>query len=163
MNKRRQIEDLIQILEESNISSLEVSSFWGFRKIKLSKEGFSNSNYSQSDTLMKESSVSTARKIQSNRAEASPEENQESVNVPDLDVFTQKAPLVGTIYLSPNPEDPSFVKEGDVVKKGQKICLIEAMKIFNEIEAEQDGIVCEILVKNEDPVEFGQAIIKIKS
>ena len=163
MNKRRQIEDLIAILEESSIGSLEVSSFWGFRKIKLSKEGFLDSNYSRSGPVVKENSASTARENHSNRGEADPEGSQESVSVPDLDIFTQKAPLVGTIYLSSKPEDPPFVKEGDIVKEGQKICLIEAMKIFNEIEAEQDGMVCEILVKNEDPVEFGQAIIKIKS
>jgi len=163
MNKKKQLEDLIEILEKSNIDSLEISSFWGFRKIRLSK-GSKNveTNFSSSIPIISKKENATKDVDKSIQEGLDSQNNQELSPVSDSDLFIQKAPLVGTIYLSPKPEDPPFVKEGDIVKKGQKICLIEAMKIFNEIEVEEDGVVHEILVKNEDPVEFGQPIIKIK-
>lgn len=72
------------------------------------------------------------------------------------------SPLVGVAYLSPAPDKPAFVSVGDSVKKGQTLMIIEAMKVMNEIPAPQDGIVTEILVKNEDVVEFGQGLVRIK-
>ena len=163
MSKTHQLESLIRILEKSDINSLEVSSFWGFRKIRLSKGKVSAPNYNQSNVsneLERPSSVTNDSNVV--KQATSSQNSQESQDVIDSDLFIQKAPLVGTVYLSPKPEDPPFVSEGDYVKKGQKLCLIEAMKIFNEIEAEEDGTICEILVGNEDPVEFGQSIFKIK-
>ncbi len=71
-------------------------------------------------------------------------------------------PLVGTFYTSPSPEADSFVKVGDRVKKGQIVGIVEAMKLMNEIESEYDGIVEEILVNNEDTVEYGQPLIVIR-
>ena len=71
------------------------------------------------------------------------------------------APLVGTFYQAAKPGTPPFVKEGDTITKGQIICIIEAMKIFNEIEAEHSGIVKKILVKDGTPVEYGQALMII--
>ena len=73
-----------------------------------------------------------------------------------------EAPLVGTKYLSSKPEEPQFVNENDFVKKGQVICIIEAMKIFNEIESEYSGKVIEILVKDGEPVEYGQPLFSLK-
>ena len=72
-----------------------------------------------------------------------------------------KAPLVGTFYSTPKPTDPPFVNVGDKVSKGQVICIIEAMKIFNDIESDITGTVHEICVENGSPVEFDQLIIKI--
>lgn len=72
------------------------------------------------------------------------------------------SPLVGVAYLSPAPDKPAFVAVGDSVKKGQTLMIIEAMKVMNEIPAPQDGIVTEILVVNEDVVEFGQGLVRIK-
>ncbi len=72
------------------------------------------------------------------------------------------SPMVGTFYASPSPDKPAFVKVGDKVKKGQTVCIIEAMKLMNEIESEHDGEVVKILVNNEDMVEFGQPMILIK-
>lgn len=73
-----------------------------------------------------------------------------------------KCPLVGTYYTAPSPEDEPYVKVGDVVKKGQTLGLVEAMKLMNEIECEFDGKVKEILVQNEDKVEFGQPLFVIE-
>ncbi len=73
-----------------------------------------------------------------------------------------KCPLVGTFYASPKPDAPPFVEVGAKVRKGQTLCIIEAMKNFNEIESEADGIIREICVKNGDLVEFGKVIFRIE-
>ena len=78
-----------------------------------------------------------------------------------LNFYEQTAPLVGTFYSSPKPSDPPFVNIGDKVEKGQVVCIIEAMKIFNDIESEISGTVHEICIENGSPVEYGQVIIKI--
>ncbi|RKW31619.1 MAG: acetyl-CoA carboxylase biotin carboxyl carrier protein [Lachnoanaerobaculum sp.] len=72
-----------------------------------------------------------------------------------------KSPLVGTFYNAPSPDSPAYVKVGDTVKKGQILGIIEAMKLMNEIESDYDGIVTEILIKNEETVEFGQPLFRI--
>ncbi len=72
-----------------------------------------------------------------------------------------KSPIVGTFYSAPGPEAEDYVKVGDKVRKGQVLCIIEAMKLMNEIESEFDGEIAEILVKNEQMVEFGQPLFKI--
>lgn len=73
-----------------------------------------------------------------------------------------KSPMVGTFYESPSPEKDAFVKVGDKVHKGQVLCIIEAMKLMNEIESEFDGEIVEICVKNEDIIEYGMPLFKIK-
>ncbi len=71
------------------------------------------------------------------------------------------SPFVGTFYRAPSPEAPSFVEVGKTVRKGQVVCIVEAMKLMNEIEAEADGKVEEILVKNGEHVEYGQPLIRL--
>ncbi|MFD3004819.1 acetyl-CoA carboxylase biotin carboxyl carrier protein [Thermus tengchongensis] len=73
-----------------------------------------------------------------------------------------KAPIVGTFYRAPAPDAPPYVEEGDRVEKGQVLCIIEAMKLMNEIESEVSGIVKKILVKNGEPVEYGQPLFLIQ-
>ena len=72
------------------------------------------------------------------------------------------APIVGTFYAAPSPDAPAFVKVGDRVKPGTVLCIIEAMKLMNEIEAEVAGVVREVAVENEDPVEYGQVLFRIE-
>lgn len=71
------------------------------------------------------------------------------------------SPFVGTFYRAPSPESPPFVEVGAKVKKGQTLCIVEAMKLMNEIESEVDGTVAEILAQNATPVEFGEALFRI--
>jgi acetyl-CoA carboxylase biotin carboxyl carrier protein len=71
------------------------------------------------------------------------------------------APVVGTFYRAPGPDDEAFVNTGDRIRTGQVVCIIEAMKIMNEIEAEISGEVVEILVENAEPVEFGQVLMRV--
>ena len=73
-----------------------------------------------------------------------------------------ESPLVGVVYLSPAPDKPAFVSVGDKVTKGQTLLIIEAMKVMNEVPAPKDGIVTEILVANEEMVEFGKGLVRIK-
>ena len=73
-----------------------------------------------------------------------------------------ESPLVGVAYLSPSPDKPAFVAVGDTVKKGQTLMIIEAMKVMNEVPADRDGVVTEILVANQDVVEYGQGLVRIK-
>ena len=73
-----------------------------------------------------------------------------------------KSPIVGTFYAAPSSDKPSFVKVGDKVRKGQVLCIVEAMKLMNEIESDYDGEIVEICVNNEDMVDFGKVLFKIK-
>jgi acetyl-CoA carboxylase biotin carboxyl carrier protein len=80
---------------------------------------------------------------------------------PDKKWVKVTSPMVGTFYRAPAPEEPSFVEVGDRVQKNQTLCIIEAMKLMNELEAELNGEVMEILIENGEPVEFGQALMYI--
>lgn len=72
------------------------------------------------------------------------------------------SPFVGTFYLQARPTDPPFVKVGDVVRAGQTVCIIEAMKLFNEVESDLDCVINEILVMNQQPVEFGTKLFRVR-
>jgi oxaloacetate decarboxylase alpha subunit len=78
------------------------------------------------------------------------------------DLFYVKAPIVGTFYRSPNPSSPPFVSIGDVVEKGAVLCIVEAMKLMNEIEAEVAGQITAVLVENGQPVEYGEKLFSIR-
>jgi acetyl-CoA carboxylase biotin carboxyl carrier protein len=87
----------------------------------------------------------------------SPAEIEAKKNLIDI-----KSPMVGTFYRAPAPEAPSYVELGSHVNKGQTLCILEAMKLMNELESEVDGIVREILAENADPVEYGQVLFRIE-
>lgn len=72
------------------------------------------------------------------------------------------SPMVGTFYRSPSPDEPPFIEVGDTIRRGQTICIIEAMKLMNELEAEVNGEVVEILVENGKPIEFGQPLMRVR-
>ena len=84
----------------------------------------------------------------------------EDINVEDLKVIT--SPMVGTFYVSSAPDKPPYVQKGDKISKGQVVCIVEAMKLMNEIESEFDGEVVEVCVKDGDVVEYGMPLFKIK-
>ena len=93
-------------------------------------------------------------------AAAQPADDAASAVDPQLQDIT--APIVGTFYAAPSPDAANYVKVGDRVTRGTVLCIIEAMKLMNEIEAETDGVIAEVLVNNEDPVEYGQALFRIR-
>ncbi len=78
------------------------------------------------------------------------------------DLYEITSPMVGTFYRSPAPDESPFIDTGDRIKPGQTVCIIEAMKLMNEIEAEVSGEIVEILVQNAEPVEFGQPLMRVK-
>lgn len=95
--------------------------------------------------------------------EANKEEASVDLEVSNENIHVIKAPIMGTYYEASGPESSTFVKVGDKVSKGDTLCIIEAMKLMNEINSDVDGEVVDILVSNEDLVEYNQAIFKIKT
>ena len=180
MSLQDKIKKIINAIQNTNIEEIEISSFWGAQKIKLSKKTSVNqSNLPiNSNSSNKEVSDDNTIVVEEVLKEDASEDNTPTTTAAVSDVNEdkpiddtpaieenleyQKAPLVGTFYASSKPEEPPFVKVGDKVSKGQIICIIEAMKIFNEIESDFDGIIIEILAEDSNPVEFNQSIFSIK-
>ncbi|MCK4965627.1 acetyl-CoA carboxylase biotin carboxyl carrier protein [bacterium] len=154
--KTDEIRDLIKLVEESNIDEIEVSRWW--RKVRIRKK-LNSSNNSHSSSIS-EADLNKL-KINSDRIEIT-EEALPLVPQVDEKLFDVKSPMVGTFYRAPAPDADPYVKEGDYVKKGQILCIIEAMKLMNEIEAEKDGKIVKIIPQNSQPVEYNQAIFNMR-
>ena len=90
-----------------------------------------------------------------------PNENQNKKKETDSNIISIDSPMVGVIYLTPKPSSPPFAKKGQRIKKGDTICLIEAMKTFNEIKSDRDCTIKSVMVKNGEAVEFGQPLFEI--
>ena len=138
--------------------------FWGKQRIRIKK-----TSKAIDDKIEISKSISTNENIEKKYI-SNNENSQNDINLINRDeekVINEEnllyisAPLVGTYYQSSKPGEPPFISIGDKVNKGQTICIIEAMKIFNEIEAEVTGIVKEILVDDGTPVEFNQKLVII--
>ncbi len=144
------LKEMIYILENSKVNEIETS-FWGrkYRVVKKSAmiaggtvaKGNSTHQTENIDNLT--NVVKTSAKIES--------KNHENI----------LSPMPGTFYIASTPESPNYVKIGDKVSKGDTLCIIEAMKIMNEIEAEKDGEIKSILVKDGQPVEYNQPLFEI--
>ena len=136
-------ESLIKILKEEKLSSIKFSN--KSSSIELSQEIDSQITRNYKNIIDEDANT------------------KDSVNLNHNSVLdTIDSPMVGVIYLSAKPSSPTFIKKGQKIKKGTTICLIEAMKTFNEIKADKDGVVSRILVKNAEAVEFGQPLIELK-
>ena len=170
--KESYIKQLIRILQDSEIDTLEISSFWGKSNIKLSKNSGNKSNPVSTATEYVEPNI-PARKIDQSPIIENQDHQKNQIENLNTNPAQEKseisgkiefitAPLVGTYYSSPKPEDPPFISVGDRVEVGQTICIIEAMKIFNDIDSEISGIVEEILIENGNPVEYGQKIKSVR-
>ncbi len=160
------IKSLINIIEGTEINELEVSSFWGAQKIRLQKN--INMAIQTAPQLISVNGGDTAPIIEAPKIETV-STNTPSVPAPEAALEATPsnaveiiAPLVGTFYQSAKPGSPTFVKEGDMIQVGQIICIIEAMKIFNEIEAEVSGKVVKIIVNDSSPVEYGQTLMLVE-
>lgn len=169
---KKKITTLINLIKGTEIEEIEVSSFWGAQKIKLTKSSGKHSQtnienkFDKEKQIEKEISVTDSDVTEEQEISISelPEESNETkIEEPfsSDNLHEVKAPLVGTYYSSPKPTDPPFINIGDKVTKGQILCIIEAMKIFNEIESDVTGIIKDICIENGDPVEFDQLILKI--
>ena len=150
------LKEIIYILENSDVNEIEVN-FWG-RKYRVSK---------QASVVVKESSGLASKEATQNLLQSNPNhvESENTLASDDNESFDgedQLSPMPGTFYSAPTPEDEPFVLKGDLVKKGQVLCIIEAMKIMNEIESEFDGTIMKVNVNNGDPVEYNQPLFVIK-
>ncbi len=147
------LKEIIYILENSDVNEIEIN-FWGrkFRVVK-SPNTILNNELQKQNATFEPTDISLKDERVSSPSSDSVEDN---INIEEI-----LSPMPGTYYSCPSPDDPPFVVKGDKVKKGQVLCIIEAMKIMNEIESEFDGVVSEIKVKNGDPVEYNQKLFFI--
>jgi len=147
----RKLKTLIDLVAESDIAELEVTE--GESKVRIVKSGTAPQNQV---VMMQPQTTAQA---------AAPSAAPQIVAPAAVDVEPQghiiKSPMVGTFYRSSAPGSPAFVEVGSTVKEGQTVCIIEAMKLLNEIDADASGVIKQILVENGQPVEFGQPLFVI--
>lgn len=156
-----EIMTLIQAVSDSTLTSFELEE--GDTKLSLKREKEKTKIVAAAAPSM--DSAVAAQLMQAVPQEAGAAEDQAASSGAAADIGSDKvivSPLVGTFYSSSSPDAESFVKVGDTVKKGQVLGIIEAMKLMNEIESEYDGVIEAILVNNEDVVEYGQPLFRIK-
>ncbi len=150
------IRSLIKLVEESNINELEVSS-WG-RKVCIRKRiGGGNGHGPVNPAGNPAPAAPGPSDVHLELTTESPKETEKKINLVEI-----KSPMVGTFYRSPAPDARPYVDVGEDVKTGQVVCIIEAMKLMNEIESETAGKVVEVLVANGKPVQFGQPLYLVE-
>ncbi|MFY0654307.1 MAG: acetyl-CoA carboxylase biotin carboxyl carrier protein [Cyclobacteriaceae bacterium] len=150
--KIKEIKDLIDFLSASGLEEVNIETEELKIKIKRSNEA-----------QVIEKTVAAAPAVQAAPAPAAapaaaPAPAAEEKPAASSNYIEIKSPMIGTFYRSSNPETPSFVEVGDEVSVGQTVCIIEAMKLFNEIESEVSGKIVKVLVENAQPVEFDQSL-----
>ena len=150
----RKIKKLIELLEESTLTELEISE--GEESIRLSRRSPLDSAESTNPTPPPAELTETPT--------PSPMSSSTVATVEELpDTVPVVSPMVGTFYAAPNPESSPYVKTGSEVAVGDTLCVIEAMKIFNHVEAEFPGVIRKILKNSGDPVEFGETLFLIET
>ncbi len=155
----RFVKKLVDMIDASTVDSIEITSDKGM-KIRISK------NSSQRATVQLASPIQLPPMMQSAPPPAAADkapaaEPPPRVEKPKATYLEVKSPMVGTYYSAPEPGAKPYLAVGDRISKGQILCIIEAMKIMNEIESEYDGIVKEILAQNSHPVEYGQVLFRV--
>jgi acetyl-CoA carboxylase biotin carboxyl carrier protein len=163
---QKEIKDLIEFLIEKEIAEFELERGDVKLRIKRTSDAPAVTHYVQAPQAMPHQAPPSAGQAPQAPAAAAAEvpaqKAETSSSTDDKDLHTVKSPIVGTYYEAPSPGSPPFSKVGDEVKVGQVLCIIEAMKLMNEIEAEAAGTIAKILVKNGQPVEYGQPLFLIK-
>jgi acetyl-CoA carboxylase biotin carboxyl carrier protein len=147
----QEIKELLQIFKESDVAEMEVQR--GENRLRLRRAGVMHEH------TVQEHSASASAPAASVSAPASPAPRGAA---PESNHILVKSPIVGTYYDAPAPGSPVFVKVGDAVEPGQVLCIIESMKLMNEIEAEVAGVIAAKLVENGRPVEYGEALFSIR-
>ncbi len=148
----RKLKKLIDLVQESGIAELEITE--GEEKVKIVKGGRA---MPEVVAMLPAPTAAHAPGISTTPAPPPPAEAP-----PKVEGHVLKSPMVGTFYRAPSPGAKPFVEVGDTVKAGQTVCIIEAMKLLNEIEADKDGIVKAVLAENGQPVEYGEPLLAIE-
>jgi acetyl-CoA carboxylase biotin carboxyl carrier protein len=154
----RKIKKLIELLEESGIAEIEIKE--GEEALRISRmptAGMAAAQFAQMPMALPAAPV-TAAPIQAAAAQVAPAPAAKAK--PNEHVIT--APMVGTFYGAPSPGAKPFIEIGDEIKVGQVLCIIEAMKMMNQIESDKAGRVTSIMARNGDPVEFGQPLFVVE-
>ncbi|OIN00810.1 acetyl-CoA carboxylase, biotin carboxyl carrier protein [Polynucleobacter sp. QLW-P1DATA-2] len=151
----RKLKTLIDLVSESGISELEVNE--GEDRVRIVNAG----SPAPTGHLVYANPAPTQTMQAAPAAAPTPATAPVAEAPPAETGFIARSPMVGTFYRAPNPESPNFVNIGDTVKVGQTLCIIEAMKLLNEIESEQAGVIKEILCENGQGVEFDQPLFVI--
>ena len=152
----RKLKKLIDLVEESGIAEIEVTE--GEEKVRITR---SVAAPAVQTVYAPAAPVQAAPVAAAPAPSAAPAAPAPALAARDLS-NAQKSPMVGTFYRAASPSTPAFVEVGQTVKAGDTLCIIEAMKLMNEIEAEKSGVVKEILVENGQPVEFGEPLFIIE-
>jgi acetyl-CoA carboxylase biotin carboxyl carrier protein len=151
----RKLKKLIDLVQESGIGELEITE--GEEKVRISRAGTAPPMVlATPQATLVPAGAATGPSSGTAPAEGAPAAPAEPAG------HTLKSPMVGTFYRSPSPGAPSFIEVGQSVAKGQTLCIIEAMKLLNEIESDKAGVVKAILVENGQPVEYGQPLFVIE-
>jgi len=152
------VRKLVQLVEKSDLTHIEWEK--GPEKVVIKREGFAPAASASAPVHSAHPAPVAIPVLAPVPATASgaPKADAKAADKPGVMVTS---PFVGTFYRAPSPESPPYVDVGAKVKKGQTLCIVEAMKLMNEIESETDGVVAEILVQNATPVEFGEPLFRI--
>lgn len=156
----KQIKELIALMEKAGLKKIRIKDKDKY-EIELEKQ---DEHTMPSQQIAHHAPADFQSRIHSPHRSSHPEEQHKSEARPEAKQADGKfitAPLVGTVYHAPSPEDPTFVKVGDRVDENTVVCIIEAMKVMNEVKAGVSGTVAEVLVSNAHPVEFGAKLIRI--
>ncbi len=153
----QELRELLSAIAQTDITELELKS----DEFELTVKKGTVITRTEIPSLSEVSIVPAAPSIPSNSVTSQSSEVASPSNVEKQKWLEIIAPMVGTFYRAPAPEEPPFVDVGDRISTGQAVCIIEAMKLMNELEAEVSGQVVEILVQNGEPVEFGQVLMRV--
>jgi acetyl-CoA carboxylase biotin carboxyl carrier protein len=151
-----EIKDLIKLVSKS-----------GLGKVEIEREGFRISiKGSQSEPIMYQAAPMVAAPVAAAPAAVpaaapAPTASTDNTSADDSKYITVKSPMIGTFYRTPGPDKDAFVNVGDTIQSGDKVCIIEAMKTFNEIEAEISGKIVKVLVDNASPVDYDQPLFLV--
>ena len=146
----RKIKKLMELLEESGLSEIEV------------KEGEESIKLSRASKIQPQTNVvnTPTPQISNKSHESNDDKDVDKKDIPDGDIIS--SPMVGTFYRSASPDSKPFVEKGQKINKGDTLCILEAMKMMNQVNAEAGGTIIDILVDDAEPVEFGQPLFIIK-
>ena len=158
----KEIKELIEILDQSSLTEINIEDNKGsVVNLKKQKETeIITTQYTQQAPLAP--ATSTMATPNQSATESPVPQNNDQIDKDDSSYQTINAPMVGTFYKSPSPEEDAYVQVGDKVTNESTVCILEAMKLFNEIQAEVSGEIVEILVEDGQMVEYGQPLFKVK-
>ena len=151
----RKIKKLIELLNESGVGEIEITE--GEDSVRISRESSAKKMVTQEEENIVSSREIVPRESSNKKIQSENKKPPQELN----DDFNVLSPMVGTFYGCPSPDEPPYVKVGDSVKEGDTLCIIEAKKIMNQIEAESSGTILKVLAEDGNPVEFNQPLFII--